>query len=291
MSLINSCMVDGTDIELDVEQLNRIKENDSQDSRLGKLRCVRCGCKLEFHKRTEKRKPFLSTWPGNKHDEGCSFYFEYKKRMAIINSKSVKSYLTSRELKEKARYMTKKMHGEFENLILKSAGRKVERKSGRVDGNTKRKSGEIRQGSVRKEDANNTGEKRRSSKMTYKVPGELSVRDIGKTIVLGGILEKVDILNSGNQKAVVFTLASKAGVKERIYTAPEYFAQTISGLEERIESLKNILTKEKPEFVCFVYVIMGKNGEVEGDLYEEGHIYFPDITLAEYIGRHNRLTA
>lgn len=46
---------------------------------------------------------------------------------------------------------------------------------------------------------------------------------------------------------------------------------------------------KSPEFICLVYVVVNTAGKIEGNLYEERHMYFPDITLAEYIGRYSKL--
>lgn len=280
MNLITSCKCSINGARYELADLNVLKEKNPNSGTLSHLICIYCGCKLEFHMKTDRRKAFLSTWPNEKHDENCSFYFEYEKRVTSSSYNTSDTYLNSNEIKSKVDYMYKKMHESLPEHSKNSKNNK-RHKSPRNTSGTLNKRIKKNRGSVKASDQS-SDDSSSGTRMTYRQPGNITLKDAGKSITLGGTLSKIVMVNSNY---AIFYITNDSGVTEKVYTSPDYFNQNIIGLEDRINAVSDILYKKDSgqEFICLVYATLNNSGEIELYLYEERHMFFPRIPIGVYI--------
>ncbi|KOY76873.1 hypothetical protein RZ54_06000 [Apilactobacillus kunkeei] len=284
MNLIKkcNCSIDNTSYKL--EDLNRLKETNPESKILKNLICPICSCKLEFHRKTDRRRAFLSTWPKEKHSDLCRFRFEYEERRNSSSSyNTLDSYLNGKEVKSKVNYMYNKMHKrntETENS--KDQKKDKHRKNPITTKKASSKKITKTRGSVRSSDsqsANSSG-----SRMTYREPGGITLQDSGRSITLGGILKKVNLDKTSDSDRAVLYITNDSGKTEKVYTAPAYFSQSTDGLRSRMETLSKIISKTNgQEFICLIYATLDSKSNIQLYLYEEGHMFFPKIPLGVYI--------
>lgn len=284
MNLIKNCncSIDNTSYRL--EELNKLKETDPESKILQNLICSICSCKLEFHRKTDRRRAFLSTWPKEKHSDVCRFRFEYEERRTkSTHYNTLDSYLNGKEVKSKVNYMYNKMHkSNKEAKNPKDSKKDSQRKNPRSTKKASHKNVTQTRGSVRSSDTQSATSS--GSRMTYREPGGITLKDAGRSITLGGILKKVELHKTPNLDRAVLYITNDSGKTEKVYTAPEYFGQSIEGLRSRMETLSEIVSNTNgQEFICLIYATLNSKSKLRLYLYEEGHMFFPKMPLGVYI--------
>lgn len=289
MNLMRKCNCFTDNKVYDLEMLNNIKEQNPNSSTLNHLSCPYCKCKLEFHRKTDRRRAFLSTWPKEKHSKNCRFYFEYENRSSSSSYNTVDSYLSEKEIKAKVKYMYDKMHKKNITKHSKDDVKDNKRKNPKKSQTTSTTHKTTTMGSVKSSDIHSNGTS--GSRMIYREPGGITLKDAGKSIVLGGILKKVSITktSTGISHAILY-ITNNSGKTEKVYTAPSYFYQDIEGLEDRIIALDDIISNlsSGQEFICLINAAPDESGEIQLNLYEERHMFFPKMPISIYISLQSK---
>lgn len=270
-----------------VYTISDLRKLSVEDGILRRLICVNCGCPMTFTHDSAARGAFLKTWNGQKHDQDCSNYFEREERKLLYETGQVQDgRLDAKALKTRLKRMDNllKQTDEKGTINIKPRSHKKTKNptSGMTTKNTQRNT--VTRINPTTNPAISVVEKESHThvRMDYRIVGTIEPKQIGRTIVIGGTLNKVTIGTTLDPRASLYV--NYNGNKLVIRLRPDIFQRQI-GLLDRIQSLRNILAKvgQQPNLSAIVEIQVSASGNIEAILLDENALHIDDQMLGVYI--------
>ncbi|ANK62974.1 hypothetical protein [Loigolactobacillus backii] len=270
--------------------IDELRKLSDEDEILHRLVCINCGCPMTFTHDSASRRAFLKTWNRQNHDQNCNNYYDREERKVLYETGQIQNgRLNTAALNSRLKRMDRLLN-EPKNSIKftnNSAARKRNKHSVSevTTDNTKRDSVTRISPTTDPSIAVIENGAHAHVRMDYRFIGTIGRKLIGRTIVIGGILEAVTI-GKGLDPHVSFQVKYN-GKDFLIRLRPDVFQRQV-GFLNRIKSLRNILLvmDQKPILSAVVEIQSSTRGIVEAVLLDENALHINAQALGVYITLH-----
>lgn len=275
------CSFDGNEYELN--ELQRMNDHDDYNI-LHNLECIKCGCKLTFQHRGSFRREYLKTKNDEKHSPDCKQFFKKEEQKVMYKTgQVVNGRLNENALDSRLDRMTKKLLSPSDPVYRQPASKNKKPNSKVITPKTKRKTEKKIQITTNPLDREISKSDSKNLRVPQLMADQVTNASVGKTIILGGYLEKITI----NSKERMTILISKGNKGMKINLRPNVFQRQI-GFFDRMVSLHNICngrTEQKFRIAISagVAVELSANNEVETALLTENALRVNGSVLGVFI--------
>jgi len=253
---------------------------------LHSLTCVVCGCELTFYHRNAFKREYLKTKNDEKHSPKCAQYFEREERKVVNSAGNVKQgRLNDSSLGSRLDRMSKKLLNPQKNIVVQPNGQKKKKNNKVVTSKTKRENITKILLTTDPSVSEVIGEESKNMRVPQIMANRVTDSLVGKTIILGGLLDKVEVKTSN----LVLVWVSYEGKRIRIVLRQDVLGPQI-GILSRLKSLKNIREKYPSDKLVIAVagtVQISKSGELEVALLTENSMRINGNLLGVFISMYS----